>query len=153
MGKWQCALQSDVVSNPEKLPASPGVYQVKLVKKERLVKIGRLSGTDCEGILSIGSTDNLRRRLTEFLRASEGKRGHSEGTKWWLAKVFNPKLREPRLVFKYKTEKSEKIARNREKKEIQRYLRKYGEPPPLNGAIPRRRKWVRELRRKYLARD
>jgi hypothetical protein len=126
-----------------------GVYWIKLFKNQQPVEIHRLGGVDKEGMLSIGCTDNIERRRKQFVNSSEGKYGHSEGMQWFLARKYSDLgSQEYSLWFDYVKAESKEASEKGEEDEIRRYFKEYGETPPLNSAIPNRKKWFDELRSK-----
>jgi hypothetical protein len=127
----------------------PGVYWIKLLRNQRPFEINRLGGPDKSGILAIGCTDNVERRRKQFIDSSGGKYGHSEGMQWFLVRKFwKLGSQEYSLQFEYIKLSSKEASKTEEKEKIQEYFKEYLESPPLNGAIPERKKWFSELRDK-----
>ena len=120
MGKWWQIFEHEITSHSEELPEAPGIYRVRLLGRGgKPVKIKRLYGTDADGILMIGSTKNLRKRSAQFIDACKGKRGHSEGTKLWMASCFRPTwFRGKKLLLEHRVEKSKEGAKCSEAEEI-----------------------------------
>lgn len=100
---------------------------------------------------AIGCSSNIERRRKQFIRASSGKHGHSEGIQWYL--VTNSSRFRDRysqggysLQFDFIKTKSREEAERIEEEVIWIYFEKYSENPPLNAAIPGREKRFNELR-------
>ena len=126
----------------------PGVYKIQLVNKNgKPVEIRRFGGTDKEGILAIGCSKQIDIRRKQFVESSKGKRGHSEGIQWCLVKRVSKKLAEQALLrFAFAKLGTKEEAMKAEMTEIRNYFKKYLEAPPLNGAIPKRLEWFKQLR-------
>jgi len=130
----------------------PGVYRIRLVRDGKPVPIRRFNGTDYEGILVIGCSSNIERRRKQFIRASSGKKDHSEGIQWYLVTNFS-RFRNIysrgrySLQFDFIKTKSKEEAERIEEEEIWTYFEKHSETPPLNAAIPGREKKFDRLRR------
>ena len=125
----------------------PGVYKIQLVNKNgKPVEISRFGGTDKEGILAIGCSKQIDIRRKQFVESSKGKRGHSEGIQWCLVRQFSEKAEQALLRFAFAKLGTKEEAMEEERKEIRNYFKKYLEAPPLNGAIPKRLEWFKQLR-------
>jgi hypothetical protein len=133
----------------KRLPKEPGVYILTYVENGEPKAFARLNGIDDEGILLIGKTVNLRRRVREFYKdiLSEGleEKYHSEG--WNFRAYFrdnkNPhaiKLKAESIRVHWTPMKSEKEAYRFETQLIQDYVTKFQDKPPLNISIKRQRK-------------
>ena len=117
-----------------------GVYRIRL----KNCSISRFLGKDKEGILIIGESSKIEDRRQKFMRGIEKCSGHSEGKLLNLLVRNCPKLKNKFPTFKklknnlefkfFETKKRKKL----EEKEIKSYIINYGEPPPLNSAIPNR---------------
>ena len=126
----------------------PGAYIIRYLEGSSPKHFTRLNGIDEEGILCIGKSNNLRRRIREFLKdiATEGlkEKYHSEG--WNFRKYFrdnpNPKAIKPEIenmeVF-WKAMNSEAEADELETILIQDYVMTFQDKPPLNISIKRKR--------------
>jgi hypothetical protein len=116
------------------------------------IKIPRLTATDTEGILEIGKASFLRDRLGKFILAARNCRArHTEGQTLHHLLGISPKLRkmfargipaclgfsyrvvDPRYLFQ-----EEDLSRDR-------YIREFGELPPLNMKVTEMRKKIMEL--------
>lgn len=117
----------------------PTVYKVRLVRKGNPVLINRFLGKDEGGILFIGSTENMERRRDQFERGLERIHGHSGANLLHLLREnAGFKLEIDRLEYRFKR-MSKKRIKVGEEMLIKEYVRKYGEVPPLNSAIPNKR--------------
>lgn len=126
----------------------PGVYIVRYLEGGLPKHFTRLNGIDEEGILCIGKSVNLRRRIREFVKdiATKGlpEKYHSEG--WNFRKYFrdnpNPKAFKPKIENMeviWKALSSEDEADNLETELIQDYVMTFQDKPPLNISIKRKR--------------
>lgn len=119
------------------------VYRIRIVRGQKPIGIARLLACDANGLLSIGQTEKMEDRRTQFQRAISSLQGHSEGAMLSLLKQYASFDK----VFD-KTDLQISFARLRRKSQaclfeellIKAYVTKYGEVPPLNSAIPNRDK-------------
>jgi hypothetical protein len=135
----------------DEMPGGPGIYVVLSGRP-----INRAGGRDPSGILYVGQTSIVRNRLYRFLEA-----GHSASDFLWS----NPEV--ARLILQTDLSSSEQVdtalgnlwARvaspllqnlltESERAVIWAYTIRYGEPPPLNSALPRR--WGERPKEKWL---
>src|SRR5438876_46242 len=58
-----------------------GVYRIRLCESGKVISIQRFLGCDNEGILCIGKSKNLKKRLEQFRRDKETGRGHYEASR------------------------------------------------------------------------
>lgn len=95
--------------------------------------IHRLNGTDRDGILHIGQSGNLRRRIPEFYRAAKSGNGnHQAGNEfqnWKFRKEFPLKS----LRFDYVETGDRRQAVRLERALHQRYRQRFLDRPPLDG--------------------
>jgi hypothetical protein len=114
--------------NLKKVPEESGIYKISYPKK-----INRLKGSDKDGILMIGMSSNLRKRINEFFLDIK-KKGepksfyHSEGYRFWVLKLEEYFPIE-KLRFKFMVTKNNKKT---EEDELVKYQDRYLELPPLN---------------------
>ena len=118
-----------------KVPNEPGVYKIRCKHKQ----IGRLIGRDDDGILNIGESDKLRRRLRTFLRCANDpkKAGHAAGCRYARLNLGKKGLPVGELEFRWKRidvkEPNDKKETYREEgKLLKAYVDRFGELPPLN---------------------
>lgn len=116
------------------LPESGGVYHIRCIKDNKVIKINRVLGTDNLGILYIGKSDNLRERLRMLWRVLNPNlkaTAHTFGTKYngnnKLKKVFPLKT----MYVSFETTSEPK---NLETKLLNQYFDKFGEVPPFNSS-------------------
>lgn len=111
------------------IPDGPGVYEIRCHGKE----VCRALDADPNGILDIGESKHLRRRLEDFLRCAshKGVAGHMAG---WRYSYLNFKRYFPLadLQFRWAALESKENAVEAESKRMLSYLDKFGELPPLN---------------------
>ena len=130
-----------------KVPDTSGVYIIGAVTRAgRPIPLRRLNGTDAAGILCIGKSKDVRRRIREFV-ADIRTPGldtayHSAG--WNFRAYFrdNPRrgiirLAEENLEATWKTTARDRHADHLETKLLQAYVKKYQDKPPLNISIKR----------------
>ena len=124
--KWKDLKLKDKVWS--KIKEEPGVYRIRHADHE----IGRANGTDDEGILHIGMSKNLRRRVREFYKAATTKKGsHSAGLKY-SNYGFGKKFPISSLTCEYVYTSK---ARDHEKELHAKYIKTYLDHPPLDGQI------------------
>lgn len=120
------------------------IYKIRLVdEKNKPVPIERFLCKDEEAVLCIGSTNNMERRLTRFKYSRKtGKGGHSEASLMFLLEKFcsfKQKYKNYKLQYRFWKQKSEAKTKKEEEKLIKKYIKRFGEVPPLNSAIPNKR--------------
>jgi hypothetical protein len=150
----QCFIFSDI--EKVSIPKRPGVYIVYWIKNGKRRIIYRILRDDVLGILYIGSSSNLHRRLKEDLKGDLNavyckvmKRRPCTNTRRYkhtltLSLIYTNlinEIHENELMICYKTFNSRDKAEMQEAMAIHEYTKRYGEPPPLN----------LNLRRKYIA--
>lgn len=144
-------VKSSKFSNLESLDhidEKPGVYVIRYLEGSTPKHFTRLNGIDEEGILCIGQSKNLRKRIWQFLKdaTAEGLsiKYHSEG--WNFRKYFrdNPNPKAIRLEIEnmeviWKILDNEDEAKELETRLIQGYVMRFQDKPPLNISIKRKR--------------
>ena len=118
-----------------------GVYKVRLVDpKEFPVNIPRFTDIDKEGILQICCSDNIKKGIYHFLRATEGKRyAHAEGKRVQLLKQYTnleERYKRCKLQYSFKRRANRREARMEQERVMKCYFKKYGELPPNNNNFP-----------------
>ena len=118
----------------------PGIYVIRYLENESPKNFTRLTGTDKEGILCIGKSKNLRKRITQYNDINAKgltKKYHSEG--WNFRKYFrdngNPdaiRLIIENIEVRWKALDSIKDADRLETDIIQDYVMMLQDKPPLN---------------------
>lgn len=126
------------------LSEEPGVYRIRSVDKiGKPVAISRLAGEDTKGILGIGESENLRRRLKQFW-ASVEKKGNNENpnnmprkSRAWLYLKFkyDKRFGKDCLQFSSKECKSKGEAKDKESNLLCSYRTKFLDGPPLNRSL------------------
>ena len=114
----------------------PGVYRLRTIGSDNNSSpfpIGRLFGIDKCGLLSIGESVNVARRIKEFNDACVGKVGkHPAGEKRFLFQILNAPRKDFTIQFSARRTKDKTEARKQQGILQLRYFRKHGELPPLN---------------------
>jgi len=134
------------IDNFASIDKKPGVYKIRLAYsgKRHPVSISRLLGKDKDGLLSIGNSINLRKRIGEFCRVAKDMTSflkHSAGDRLFLIRIcahsssntfFNDKI----IQFSFLMLQNKVEAEEVEEKLLKYYFKKYGELPPLNSSMP-----------------
>ena len=141
--KWSEWLDID---NFTEIGSLPGVYRIRLVDlaDNSPVTIQRLFCKDEEGMLVIGETINLRRRIREFHKVIKEKTGflrHSAGDRLFLNLIFRRASSQTLLDnkgFQVSFVKAQdKVGAQRlEELLLKIYFIQFGELPPLNSSMP-----------------
>jgi hypothetical protein len=118
-----------------------GVYWIRLTDlKGSPFCISRFLDKDEDGILQIGSSKDIVKRIKLFRGAAKGKKyPHSAGRRLSLIKESNPfkkKYKEFKILYTFKKLNNERTAKKEEKKLLKHYFKKFGEVPPLNNNLP-----------------
>ena len=117
------------------------VYEIRIVERGEPAIIDRFLASDDRGIISIGMTTMMETRRRKFVSGMTRGRSHSEGNLLFRIRQFAPfdqKFPKPVLQYKFFKVKSKEEADRMEGHRIKAYVRKFGEVPPLNSAIPKR---------------
>jgi hypothetical protein len=120
----------------------PGVYAIRLLytSNERPVSIGRFLGFDRDGILQIGTSKHLGKRLLDFFNSYyNGQHSHSEGERLCLVRLltkFETHIY-PEACLQYNMKWAPDIehAQKEEERLLKSYFKQFGELPPLNSNI------------------
>jgi hypothetical protein len=129
------------------VPKSPGVYFVRCSRGGKRVAIYRLGGRDEGGILYIGSSKDLRKRVGRFWRAIT--RGVGQHTVFSTLAFcgLSDLVKSSELEVSWKALRSPEDAERQEWAAMYLYCRKYKEPPPLNLSVGRRKYMILGLGR------
>ena len=117
------------------------MYLVRICIDGVTQPLQRFLGEDRRGLLTIGMTGNMENRRRQFVRGLKSGRGHSEAN--LLHQLLDPRRfrsRLPSCVYEYRfiRTRTRNSAGGLEELLLKRYLRRFGEVPPLNSAIPNR---------------
>jgi hypothetical protein len=118
-----------------------GVYKIRLANPEGIpVEIPRFIDIDKDGILQICYSENIKRGIYRFLRATEGKRyTHAEGERLQLLKKytnFKERYKDCKMQYSFKEQLNRREARVEQERLLKCYVKKYGEVPPNNNNFP-----------------
>jgi hypothetical protein len=120
----------------------PGVYAIRLFnyRKQKPEPISRLIGEDESGILQIGVSKKLGKRLVKFFNSCyNGAHSHSEGERMCLIRLLTQfeELVYPESSLQYCTKWTHDIsqAKLEEEKLLKGYFKRFGELPPLNSNV------------------
>jgi hypothetical protein len=120
-----------------------GIYKIRRADPEGVaVPVARLEGNDEEGLLAIGESNNLARRIKEFHDAYIGKRfQHSSAVNLfitWVSRYSPLQTSHGQSRIQVTAMKlGDKIEAEKQEEELfKRYFVRYGELPPLNNKLP-----------------
>ena len=146
--KWQdISLAKNLAGELRKIP---GVYKIRLSDSAgQPIPIGRLLGIDKEGVLAIGESTNLARRIKEFYKAYTAERfgRHSVGDRLFLVLMcqysrFKTNYQNnSRLQLQVTKLSSKADAQAEEERLLKKYFKMHGELPPLNSNMPDKNNW------------
>lgn len=132
--EWQDLSQSSATNEP-------AIYEIRIVDENGTpLRLGRFLDLDELGLISIGLTTDMERRRQQFLCGMDNCYGHSEGNLLNLLRRFS-RLQEvfPAAKYQYRFQAATNAdVPSLERRAIKRYIRRFGEVPPLNSAIPAR---------------
>jgi predicted GIY-YIG superfamily endonuclease len=121
------------------VPKSPGVYFVRWSRGGKPVAIYRLGGRDEGGILYVGSSEDLRRRVGQFWRAITRGAGQHTVFSTLAFCELSDLVKSSELEASWKALMSPEDAESQEWAAMYLYCRKYKEPPPLNLSVGRKK--------------
>ena len=118
-----------------------GVYWIRLTDlKESPFCISRFLDKDKDGILQIGSSKDIVKRIKLFRGAANGKKySHSAGKRFSFVKkltFFKKRYKRFEIHYAFKKLQNENEAKKEEEKLLKRYFKDFGEVPPLNNNLP-----------------
>jgi hypothetical protein len=128
-----------------------GVYKLRLTDQVGGPSlIGRFLGCDHDGLLAIGQSVNLARRIKEFRDAYAGKRflRHSVGDRLFLVRLCQHtslKLNNVRVQIAVMKLENKVAAQAAEENLLKKYFKGFGELPPLNSNMPDTGGWDRVI--------
>jgi hypothetical protein len=146
--EWQDI--SSIKDSAKEIGKFPGVYMIRLADSAgQPITISRLFGDDDGGLLAIGESVDLARRIKEFHNAyTAGTFGrHSVGDRLFLILVcqyssFKTASQNNSTVQFRVMKLSDKVeAQTEEEKLLKNYFKEHGELPPLNGNMPDKNSW------------
>ncbi|MBA7654967.1 hypothetical protein ES703_62862 [subsurface metagenome] len=124
----------------------PGVYMIRLIDatSEKPIPIGRFLRIDESGTLLIGVSNDLGGRLYDFYYSYlEDRRTHSEGRRLHLVRMlckFEEEIfPESSMQFRVKRIPDEEQAKDEEERLLKSYFKHFGELPPLNTMLGKKR--------------
>jgi hypothetical protein len=118
------------------VPESAGVYQIRCVNQRGTPqKLIRLASIDKDGILGIGESNNLYRRLRQFWVTISKKDYTRHAAAWhYLSFCYDQRFPENCLQFRYKKVKNKDMATCLEFDLLLKYRKKFMDGPPLNNS-------------------
>ncbi len=125
---------------PRRAPEEPGVYVIRWVRGGEPVRIPRLLGVDESGALYVGSTGNLRRRLRRLVRGLRrpGPKIHSAALSYYFF-ALHKRIEMSELEVAWVELGSRDEAGEQEWAALRSYAETYGEAPPLNRSLGRKK--------------
>jgi hypothetical protein len=114
----------------------PAIYRIQI----KDIIIPRCLNNDSNGILAIGQTTNLNERYDDIITSLEKWNGHSEAILAHYIYTYSDQFWQKYIdkkVISVCYYKSDNLDQD-ETREIIRYIKDFGEPPPFNSAIPGR---------------
>ena len=122
---------------------SCGVYKIRLADlKNCSIEISRFLVKDKDGILMIGRSKNIEKRIKRFHGAMEGKnRAHAEGKRLNLIKKYTNfigRYNNCKIQYSFKKLRDKIEARKEEERLLKCYFIRHGEVPPLNNILPKK---------------
>ena len=122
---------------------SCGVYKIRLAdSKDYPIEIPRFLDKDKDGILQIGRSIDIERRIKCFRSAMEGKGcAHAEGQRLNLIKKYTNfigRYNDCKIQYSFKELRNESETKKEEERLLKCYFKSYGEVPPLNNNLPRK---------------
>jgi hypothetical protein len=132
-GNW-----CDVGAAKTAAPSQPGVYIIRHAPDGKPQPICRAGGEDPDGIIYVGTSDNLHRRLHQFSNASRGSKvGHTGGDTYY---EYNYARRFPitDIQIGWETYQKTTQANDAETDILNDYRKFYLDNPPLNIAAKRK---------------
>lgn len=120
-----------------------GVYKIRLTdSKDYPIEISRFLDNDKDGILQIGRSKDIKRRIRSFRGAMEGKGcAHAEGKRLNLIKKYTNFIgsyNNCKIQYSFKKLQDKIEARKEEERLLKCYFIRHGEVPPLNNNLPRK---------------
>lgn len=115
------------------IPEKEGVYKIICLDNKQFPKhIPRATGVDIEGILYIGTSINLNKRLTDFkkgLLPTYESNPHIAARRYLKISSLVKEYHYQNMIAEFVVTKDHKI---KERETIDNYIAKFGEAPPLN---------------------
>jgi hypothetical protein len=111
----------------------PGVYRIRAFKDGSPLPIPRTNGVDPLGILHIGKSNDLGRRIRLFCRAAEGKQAPHHAGREYARWCFQRMAPREQLRFDYVVTADQDQALAREHELHEKYRRQFLDRPPLDG--------------------
>ena len=115
----------------------PAVYRIRICDSGKIVSIQRFLDSDDRGLLCIGKATHLKKRLGQFKR----RRNHSEAELLSILEEhtsLSARYPNGEHEYSYIEVKNPGEENKLEEKYIKAYVKRFGETPPLNSAIPYR---------------
>ena len=122
---------------------SNGVYKIRLADlKGCTIEIPRFLDNDKDGILQIGRSKDIKRRIRSFRGAMEGKEyANVEGKRLNLVKKYTNfigRYKNFKIQYSFEKLQDEIEVRKEEERLLKCYFKRHGEVPPLNNNLPKK---------------
>jgi hypothetical protein len=115
----------------------PGVYRIRAFTDKEPLPIPRANGVDPAGILHIGKSTDLGKRLGQFRRAAESGQARHHAGREYANWDFERLVPLEQLRFDYLLTDDEREALDLERKLHEAYRLAYLDRPPLDGTSGR----------------
>ena len=122
----------------------PGVYWIYVATRSgKPLTLPRLLGRDPSGVLYIGRSKNLRSRLSGLCKGLSSRTRpqtvtHTAVISYWRLRAFRRQFRPTNLWVRIRYFSANDDTYKAEDRALLGYANRYGEAPPLNGALERR---------------
>lgn len=129
---------SPLSGGPPMVNSEPGVYRIRAFNGQgQAMCIARAGGIDRDGILHIGESEDLGRRIRDFRRCVENRTtGHKAGVEFWRY-GFHDLFLPQNLRFDYVVTGTKERATELEYQLHQDYRKRHLDRPPLDGTSGR----------------
>lgn len=132
--KWSVVYPLFGTRHHLELGRKPGVYRIRaLLPSGEPMRISRVGGIDDLGVLHIGKSSHLGRRIRTFRQASEGLKAAHHAGKEFYKWDFQKLILRHKLAYDYFVTTTEKEAVRLERLLHEGYRRKFLDRPPLDG--------------------
>ena len=137
MSRWSSWMDIEENTNHE----CCGIYKIRLANSKRYpVAIFRFLDKDKNGILQIGRSVNIKKRIRRFRGAIGGKEyAHAEGRRLHIVKKYTNFIERHenyKIQYSFKKLLSKKKTEREEERLLKCYFKRHGEVPPLNNNLP-----------------
>ncbi len=151
--QWMTLLDKASVKD---VPKKPGVYMIRCTEPDGApVSINRVRGSDPEGILYAGETENLNKRLCGLLDTLQPNASRSKHAAGWyfVSFAYDRAFRRDRLQFRYMETMTREEAQLKEFIFLTDYRNEFLDLPPLNNLPGRYPQDWKDIMKKIVGRQ